>query len=86
MSKTLKDALIEARECPNGGILVFDGSGYEVEELPEGAAFIVPPSGQMPIPMTKPALEELNNLVMHFVGGRLSRAAGKKIKRRVSNG
>jgi hypothetical protein len=86
MSKPLKEAIIEALECPFGGILVYDGRGYEVEELPEGAALIIPPNKQMPVAITKQGDDEVANLVKQFVNGRLSRATGKKIKRRVTNG
>lgn len=83
MSLTLKQALIEARSAEFGGIIVADDDGYTVEELPEGSALIVPPTGVMPIPLHPKARTEIGNLVLQFIQGKLARATGKKIKRRV---
>lgn len=83
MSKSIKDALIEARECPNGGILIFEDGEYTVEELPDNAVLIVPPSGALPIALTREGQAQVDDLVRQFVQGRLARAPGKKIKRRI---
>lgn len=86
MSKTLKEALIEGRECPHGAVLLFIDGAYEVEPLPEGAVIVVPPEGTMPVPVTRMAKAAIDELIMQLVHGRLARAIGKKIKRRVTSG
>lgn len=78
----LNDAIVKARACPYGGLIVSDDEGgYTVHKLPPGAEFIVP-GNVLPIPLNRHAELTLSSIMQKFLYGAIKRVAGSNIRRR----